>query len=1181
MRKMKTMDGNQAAAHIAYGFTEVAAIYPITPSSPMPEHVDEWAANGLKNIFGHTVKVVEMQSEAGAAAAVHGSLQAGALTTTFTASQGLLLMLPNLYKVAGELLPGVFHVAARALASHALSIFGDHQDVMAARASGCAMLAESSVQEVMDLSAVAHLTAIKTRVPFINFFDGFRTSHEIQKIEVLSYDELAPLIDQEALAAFRQRALSPDAPVTRGTAENPDIYFQHRESSNPFYLEVPTVVESYMAEINKLTGRDYKLFNYVGAEDATDVIVAMGSSCQVVAETVEALNKAGHKTGLVNVHLFRPFAVDRFIAALPKTVKRISVLDRTKEAGAFAEPLFLDVQAAVACAGLDVKVTGGRYGLSSKDVIPQDIAAVFKNMESAQPKQFFTLGIEDDVTNLSLPREEIEVSMEGLTGCKFWGFGSDGTVGANKSAIKIIGDNTDMYAQAYFDYDSKKSGGVTMSHLRFGKTPINKPYLLVRPDFIACHRQSYVYTYQLLRGIKKGGTFLLNCTWTEAELDEKLPAGLKREIANNDVNFYIMDAATIAEELGLGGRINMICQTAFFALTNIIPIEEAVSQLKKAVVDSYGKKGQKVVDMNNAAIDAGLTCFKKVSVPEAWKTAEETDIPEEVFQCPSYVQNVCKPVNAQSGYDLPVSSFVGHEDGTLPAGTAAYEKRGAALFVPHWIPENCIQCNQCSFVCPHATIRPILSTKEELDNAPEGFTAVPALGAKDLNFTIQVSPLDCMGCGNCVNVCPSPKGKAIEMTPIDSELQYADAWNYAVSLPKKQNPMKKDTVKGSQFEQPLLEFSGACAGCGETPYAKVITQLFGDRMMIANATGCSSIWGASMPASPYTTNQDGHGPSWANSLFEDNAEYGYGMFIGVRKLREQLKEVVLKAAETATGDLKAALEDWAEHIHQGEGSRDRAVNLVALIEKEGATTPELKEILEKKKFLVKRSHWIFGGDGWAYDIGYGGLDHVLASGEDVNVFVFDTEVYSNTGGQASKSTHTAAVAQFAASGKRTKKKDLGMMAMTYGYVYVAQVSMGADKNQFLKAITEAEAYPGPSLIIAYAPCISHGLKNGMGTSQEEERRAVAAGYWDMYRYNPTLVNTDKNPFSLDSKEPTESFRDFLLGEVRYSSLLKSFPEVAEELFQKTEQDAKERRLSYVRMQKSLEPVKEETLELTK
>lgn len=1177
MRKMKTMDGNQAAAHISYGFTEVAAIYPITPSSPMPEHVDNWSANGLKNIFGHPVKVVEMQSEAGAAAAVHGSLQAGALTTTFTASQGLLLMIPNLYKVAGELLPGVFQVAARSLASHALSIFGDHQDVMACRATGCAMLAQSSVQEVMDLSAVAHLSAIKTRIPFINFFDGFRTSHEIQKIEVLEYDELAPLIDQKALAEFRERALSPDKPVTRGTAENPDIYFQHREASNSFYLDIPTVVEEYMQKINEITGRDYHLFNYYGAEDATDVIVSIGSSCQVVKETVDALNEDGQKVGMITVHLYRPFAADYFIKQLPKTTKRIAVLDRTKEAGAYGEPLFLDVQAAVAVGGLDIKVTGGRYGLSSKDIIPQDVAATFRNMRTETPKQFFTLGIKDDVTNLSLNPVPVKVDDEGITSCKFWGFGSDGTVGANKSAIKIIGDNTNLYAQAYFDYDSKKSGGVTMSHLRFGTKPINKPYLLVNTDFIACHRQSYVNDYDILKGIKYGGTFLLNCTWGLDELEEKIPDTMKRIIGEKNIKFYIIDAAAIAEQAGLGGRINMICQAAFFKLAEIIPVEDAVHHLKQAVITSYGKKGQSIVDMNHTGIDRGISALVKVDVPEHWKDAEAQPLigHNKCTSCPSYVKEICNPVNAQNGYSLPVSAFKGYEDGTLEPGTTAYEKRGVALYVPHWIPDNCIQCNQCSFVCPHASIRPVLTTDEEAANAPAGFEHRPALGVKGLNFTIQVSPLDCMGCSNCVSVCPSPKGKAIVMTPIDGELHLAKAWDYGVNLPEKPNPMRKNTVKGSQFEKPLFEFSGACAGCGETPYAKVITQLFGDRMMIANATGCSSIWGASMPASPYTTNQQGCGPAWANSLFEDNAEYGYGMFIGVEKLRNQLKCTIEKAAEQANGPLHDALVDWIEHKNQGEGTRDRARHLIQLINQEGATTPELQNILENTKFLIKRSHWIFGGDGWAYDIGFGGLDHVIASGEDVNIFVFDTEVYSNTGGQASKATHTAAVAQFAANGKRTKKKDLGMMAMTYGYVYVAQVAMGADKNQFLKAIAEAEAYPGPSLIIAYAPCINHGLKAGMGLSQEEEKRAVAAGYWDLYRYNPQLRNTDKNPFSLDSKEPKANFREFLMGEVRYSSLEKAFPDVAEELFQKTEQDARERRLSYVRMRDMLDPKRNE------
>lgn len=1085
-------------------------------------------------------------------------------------------MIPNLYKVAGELLPAVFQVASRALATHALSIFGDHQDVMACRATGCAMLAESSVQEVMDLSAVAHLAAIKGRMPFINFFDGFRTSHEIQKIEVLDYDELAPLLDRDALKAFRKRALTPDAPVTRGTAENPDVYFTHREASNPFYLDIPGIVEEYMAEISKLTGRKYHLFNYEGAPDATDVVVVMGAGAQVANETVEYLLAKGRKVGAINVHLFRPFAMDRFVEALPKTVKRIAVLDRTKEPGSMGEPLFLDVQAAIARAKLDINVIGGRYGLGSRDVIPADIVAAFDNLAAADPKPEFTIGIVDDVTGLSLPRpDNVWIDASHITACKFWGFGSDGTVGANKTAIKIIGDHTDMYAQAYFDYDSKKSGGVTMSHLRFGKKPINKPYLVTRPTFVACHRQAYVNEYDILQGIEEGGTFLLNCTWTPAELSEKLPAAMKRTIANKKLKFYIINAAQIAQDIGLGGRINMICQSAFFKLANIIPIEDAVQYLKDSIVATYGKKGQAIIDMNMMAVDKGVNAIVPVTVPADW--ADAVDAPAiETQDIPDYVKDVCRPINAQKGYDLPVSAFMGHEDGTLPAGTAAYEKRGVALFVPHWHKENCIQCNQCAFVCPHATIRPVLATAEEVAEAPEGFETIPAMGAGDLQFRISVSPLDCLGCGNCVQICPSPKGKAITMTPIDEELQLADAWNYGVNLPTKANPMKKETVKGSQFEVPLLEFSGACAGCSETPYARLVTQLFGDRMMIANAAGCSSIWGGSMPTSSYTVNQAGQGPTWANSLFEDNAEFGYGMRVGTTKIREQIAEYAATAineCDDSQAELKDALTDWVEHREQGAGTRERSARLVALLEAVTEPTKAMTAILEEKQYLAKRSQWIFGGDGWAYDIGFGGLDHVLASGDDVNVLVFDTEVYSNTSGQSSKATHTAAVAKFAASGKRTKKKDLGMIAMSYGYVYVAQVAMGADKNQLLKAITEAEAYLGPSLIIAYAPCINHGIKSGMGTTQEESRRAVAAGYWDLYRYNPALRGTDKNPFSLDSKEPTENFLDFLMGEVRYASLKQTFPEVAEELFAKTEEDAKERRLSYVRMQESLAPSK--------
>ena len=1165
MRKMKTMDGNQAAGYISYAFTDVAAIFPITPSSPMAEHVDEWASQGVKNLFGQTVKVVELQSEGGAAGAFHGSLQAGALTTTYTASQGFLLMIPNMYKVAGELLPGVFHVSARALASHALSIFGDHQDVMSARATGCALLAESNVQEVMDLSAVAHLAAIEGSLPFINFFDGFRTSHEIQKIEVIEYDELAKIIDMDAVKKFRQRALNPDAPVTRGTAENPDIYFQHREASNLYYDKLPDIVEKYMADISKITGREYHLFNYVGAPDADRVIIAMGSGCDVIETAVNGLNAKGEKVGLLNVHLYRPFSLKHFMAALPKTVKKIAVLDRTKESGAIGEPLFLDVQAALA--GTGIKIVGGRYGLSSKDFLVEDVLPVFSELQKETPKHGFTLGIVDDVTFLSLPRvAKLSSDAKGLVACKFWGFGSDGTVGANKSAIKIIGDHTDMYAQAYFSYDSKKSGGVTISHLRFGTTPIKMPYLIDAADYIACHRQAYVKDYDLLRGIKKGGKFLLNCTWSEKELEQNLPAKLKRDIANNDVEFYILNGEAVGQELGLGNRINMVMQAAFFKLANVIPVDEAVKYLKEAIVRDYGKKGDKVVNMNFKAVEAGVNASVKVNVPEAWKTA--TDVAVATKEVPDYVKNIAQPVNGQIGDDLPVSTFIGREDGTMPAGTAKYEKRGTAMHVPHWIEANCIQCNQCAFVCPHASIRPVLLNDAEVAAAPAGFEVKDALGAKGLHFGIVVSQLDCLGCGNCANVCPAPK-KALEMAPIAAEINKANLWEYAMEVSPKNNPMNKYTVKGSQFEQPLFEFSGACAGCGETPYAKLITQLYGDRMMIANATGCSSIWGASSPSAPYTVNAAGHGPAWANSLFEDNAEFGLGMFVGTEKVREGLKAKVEAAVPVVGAEAKAALEDWLAGYSTSEGTRDRSDAVVAALAKE-SSTPEVVAVLDEKQYLVKCSQWIFGGDGWSYDIGYGGLDHVLASGDNVNVFIFDTEVYSNTGGQASKATHTAAVAQFAASGKKTKKKDLGMMAVSYGYVYVAQVAMGADKNQLIKAIKEAEAYDGPSVIIAYAPCINHGLKIGMGLCQEEEKRAVAAGYWDLYRYNPVLKAESKNPFSLDSKAPTADFREFLLGEVRYSSLLKAFPETAEALFAKTEADAKERRDSYVRLQASFE-----------
>ena len=1169
MRKMKTMDGNTAAAHISYAFTEVAAIYPITPSSPMAEHVDEWVAQGRKNIFGQPVKVVEMQSEAGAAGALHGSLQAGALTTTYTASQGLLLMIPNMYKVAGELLPGVFHVSARALAANSLNIFGDHQDVMAARQTGFALLAESSVQQVMDLSAVAHLAAIKSRVPFLSFFDGFRTSHEVQKIEVLEYDELGKLVDQDALNAFRRRALNPDHPVVRGTAQNPDIYFQEREISNSYYEAIPEIVEGYMAEISKMTGREYHLFNYYGAEDADRIIVAMGSVCEAIEETVDYLNSKGEKVGLLTVHLYRPFSLEHFFKYIPKTVKKIAVLDRTKEPGSIGEPLYLDVQSAFYGKEWQPVIVGGRYGLGSKDVIPSHIVPVFDNLKLDKPKNRFTISIVDDVTFTSLPAgQDIDTSTPGTTACKFWGLGSDGTVGANKSAIKIIGDYTDMYAQAYFAYDSKKSGGITVSHLRFGKQPIRSPYLINKADFVACHNQSYVNKYDVLQGLKRGGIFLLNCIWNEQELEDKLPAQMKRYIADNNIQFYTVDAVKIAQELGLGGRINMIMQAAFFKLANIIPVETAVKYLKQAVEQSYGNKGQKIVDMNNAAIDQGISAIVKVNVPAAWSSVQ--DEAAAAADVPAFIKNILIPMNRQEGDSLPVSAFVGMEDGTFPAGTAAYEKRGIAIDVPEWQIDKCIQCNQCSYVCPHATIRPILVNGEEAQAAPAGFTVKPAIGAKDLSFRLAISPLDCAGCGNCAQVCPA-KEKALIMKPLESQLEQAPLWDYAMQVSPKANPANPLTVKGSQFEQPLLEFSGACAGCGETPYAKLITQLFGDRMMIANATGCSSIWGASAPATPYTTNHRGHGPSWANSLFEDNAEYGLGMYLGVKQVRTRLAADIEAALQLpVSADLKAALQAWLDNKDNGNNTRAIADNIIGLLEAEAAGHALLQSIYENKDFLVKRSHWIFGGDGWAYDIGFGGLDHVLASGEDVNVFVFDTEVYSNTGGQSSKATPAAAIAKFAASGKSTKKKDLGMMAMSYGYVYVAQISMGADKNQTLKAIAEAEAYPGPSLIIAYAPCINHGLKVGMGNSQLEAKKAVDSGYWSMYRFNPTLKEAGKNPFTLDSKEPTADFREFLMGEVRYSSLKKQFPEQAEQLFAKTEKDAAERRESYKRLAKQFD-----------
>ena len=1166
MVKMKTMDGNTAAAYISYAFTDVAAIYPITPSSPMAEVVDEWAAQGKKNIFGQTVKLMEMQSEAGASGAVHGSLQAGALTTTYTASQGLLLMIPNMYKMAGELLPAVFHVSARALATSSLSIFGDHQDVMATRQTGFALLAEGSVQEVMDLAGVAHLSAIKGRVPFLNFFDGFRTSHEIQKIEVMDYANLEKLLDKDAVDAFRKRGLNPDNPVIRGTAQNPDIYFQTREAVNTYYNALPEIVEDYMGEISKLTGREYHLFNYYGAEDAEDIIIIMGSASETVRTVVEKLNAEGKKVGVLVVHLYRPFSIEHFMGAIPQSVKRIAVLDRTKEPGAFGEPLYLDVRAAFYASDRKPMIIGGRYGLGSKDLLPGDIVAVFDNLASAEPKNNFTISITDDVTNTSLPCVAgVDVTPAGTKGCKFWGLGSDGTVGANKSAIKIIGDHTDMYAQGYFSYDSKKSGGVTVSHLRFGHTPIMAPYLIDAADFVAVHNQSYVHKYDVTAGLKKGGTFLLNCNWSAEELDAQLPGQLKRYIAKNDIKFYIIDAVKIAQEIGLGGRINMIMQSAFFKLADIIPLADAVKYLKDAVEHSYGKKGQNIVDMNNAAIDKGIDAIVAVDVPASW--AEAGDTAAEAATGNEFVDKLLVPMNKLEGDKLPVSAFADYADGTFPSGTAAYEKRGIAIDVPEWQMDTCIQCNQCAFVCPHAAIRPVLMTEEEAAKAPATLPSKPAIGAKGLMFSMSISPLDCTGCGNCAQVCPAPKGKALVMKPLDTQLDKAAAWEYSQKeVAPKANPLNKKTMKGIQFEQPLLEFSGACAGCGETPYAKLVTQLVGDRMMIANATGCTSIWGASAPSMPYTKNCKGHGPSWANSLFEDNAEYGLGMFLGVKQSRERVEDMVKAMLEgELPEDLKAALTDWLEHVNDSEGTRERAEALTAALEKYKDNCDKCAALYDEKQFFVKRSHWIFGGDGWAYDIGYGGLDHVLASGENVNVMVFDTEVYSNTGGQSSKSTPTAAIAKFAASGKKTKKKDLGMMAMSYGYVYVAQVAMGADKNQTLKAIAEAEAYDGPSLIIAYAPCINHGLKVGMGCSQLEEKRAVDCGYWATYRFNPELKEQGKNPFILDSKEPTANFRDFLMGEVRFSSLQKMFPDTAEALFEKTEKDAMTRLDGYKKL----------------
>lgn len=1166
-KEMKTMDGTKAAAYVSYAFTDCTAIFPITPSSPMAEYVDEWSAQGKKNLFGQTVKVVEMQSEGGAAGAVHGSLAAGALTTTYTASQGLLLMIPNMYKMAGELLPGVIHVTARALASHALSIFGDHQDVMACRQTGFAMLASNSVQEVMDLAGIAHLSAIKSRVPFMHFFDGFRTSHEQQKIEVIDYKEFEKLVDFEAVKAFRDSALNPEHPVIRGTAQNPDIYFQAREACNPYYLPVADIVAEYMREISSVTGREYAPFNYYGAPDAEYVIVAMGSVCDTIEETIDYLLGKGEKVGVIKVHLFRPFSPKYFFNVLPGTVKKIAVLDRTKEAGALGEPLYEDIRTIFYDADIRPVIVGGRYGLGSKEVLPADIKAVYDNLKADRPKNNFTLGIVDDVTNLSLPRTEaIDATPAGTIQCKFFGLGSDGTVGANKQAVEIIGDNTDMYAQAYFAYDSKKSGGITISHLRFGKKPIKSPYLVTNADFISCSNQSYVYMYDLLAGLKPGGVFLLNCVWSKRELEEKLPAFMKRYMANNKIRFYTINAVQIAQDLGLGNRYNMIMQSAFFKLANVIPVEDAVNHLKHTIKKAYGKKGEAIVNMNYASVDKGIDALVKIDVPASWADAmEEAAAAKDI---PDFIKNVLQPMNRLEGDKLPVSTFKDAADGTFPVGTARYEKRGVSDFVPMWIKENCIQCNQCSLVCSHAAIRPFLLNEEETGNAPDSFAVKPAQGKQlaGLNYRIQVSVMDCLGCGVCANTCPA-KEKALVMKDFGSQAGQAENWNFATTVSIKDNLLNLYSVKGSQFAQPLLEFSGACGGCVETAYAKLVTQLYGDRLMIANATGCSSIWGGSAPAMPYCTNREGKGPAWANSLFEDNAEYGLGMYIAVNQIRGKLADLMKEAIALDTAPaLKEAFQEWLDGKDDTEASKAAAAKILPLLT--GQTSPVVKEIADKKDFLSKKSQWIFGGDGWAYDIGYGGLDHVLASGEDVNVLVFDTEVYSNTGGQSSKSTPAAAIAKFAASGKKTKKKDLGMMAMSYGYVYVAQIAMGADQNQTIKAIKEAEAYKGPSLIIAYSPCINHGLKGGMQNSHIEQDKAVKAGYWQLYRFNPDLGKEGKNQFTLDSKEPTGVFKDYLLGEVRYSSLKQLFPADAEQLFEKTEEDARERLATYKKMAKS-------------
>jgi pyruvate-ferredoxin/flavodoxin oxidoreductase len=1167
-KKFITCDGNQAASHIAYMFSEVACIYPITPSSTMAEYIDEWSANGLKNIFGEQVKVVEMQSEGGAAGALHGALQTGALCSTFTASQGLLLMIPNMYKIAAELLPGVFHVSARTIAAHSLSIFGDHSDIYATRQTGFALLASGSVQEIMDLAGVAHLSAIKSRIPFLHFFDGFRSSHEVQKIESIDIEDMKKLLDWDALSRFRNNALNPEHPVIRGTAQNPDIFFQAKEAINKFYEPIPDVVNSYMAEINKITGREYKPFTYYGAADAENIIVAMGSVTDTTKEVIDYLTDKGEKVGLLSVHLYRPFSAKYFFNVFPKSVKKITVLDRTKEPGSPGEPLYLDIKDLFYDKAERPVIIGGRYGLSSKDTTPSQILSVFENMKRKESKNLFTVGIVDDVTFTSLPiLPEINVSPAGTYSAKFYGLGSDGTVGANKNSIKIIGDNTDKYCQAYFAYDSKKSGGITISHLRFGDKPIRSPYYVNTPDFVACHVPSYLNNYDMLKGLKQGGIFLLNSIWDAEETKKRLPDHMKKYLAENKINFYIINATSIAEDLGLGTRTNTIMQASFFKVANVIPYELAETQMKKAILKSYGRKGEDVVKMNYAAVDKGSEVHK-VDIPAEWanlKVEKETDTRD----IPEFIRDIMEPMNALKGDDLPVSAFIGREDGTFPSGTAAYEKRGIAVNVPEWQAENCIQCNQCSYVCPHAAIRPFLLTDEELANAPENTNTLQGIpGAlKAYRFKIQVSVYDCTGCGNCADVCPS-KNKALIMKPLETQLAEADRWTYMHEKVGYKDTVvdKFVNVKNSQFAQPLFEFSGACAGCGETPYIKAITQLFGDRMIASNATGCSSIYSGSAPSMPYTHNKNGQGPTWANSLFEDNAEFGFGLSLGSNKLRDRiaLKMNDAIASGSVSEETKIAFEEWLKEKDNAEPSKIASAHVIEACGKEKSEVA--KEILSLKQYLVKKSHWIIGGDGWAYDIGYGGLDHVLASGEDINVLVLDTEVYSNTGGQASKSTPAGAVAKFAASGKKIRKKDLGQMAMSYGYVYVAQVAMGSSNAQYLKAIKEAEAYHGPSLIIAYSPCINHGLSSGMGKTQAQAKAAVESGYWHLYRFNPLLEEEGKNPFTLDSKEPDWSkFQDFLNSEVRYTSLIKTFPDQAEILFKAAEENAKWRYKAYQRL----------------